>query len=169
LIVDRDPLYTAQFETLLASAGVAVIRLPARSPNLNAYAERFVRSIKEECLGHVIPLGKRHLRTILGELVDHYHTERNHQGLDSAIPFPDNASSSRTGRVRRCERLGGCSTSTSDRLHNARFLETLRDGAERSTVDRQYVAVRADGVAGGGDDLLRRREHRSRHAPRLTG
>jgi transposase InsO family protein len=55
MIVDRDPLYTAQFESLLASAGVQVVQLPARSPNLNAFAERFVRSIRQECLPHIIP------------------------------------------------------------------------------------------------------------------
>jgi transposase InsO family protein len=78
LIVDRDPRYTAHFESLLASAGVQVVRLPARSPNLNAYAERFVRSIRQECLRHIIPLGERHLRTVVAEFVAHYHAERNH-------------------------------------------------------------------------------------------
>src|SRR5450432_692897 len=62
LIVDRDPLYTAHFRTLLQAAGVHLLRLPANSPNLNAYAERFVRSIKHECLRHIIPLGERHMR-----------------------------------------------------------------------------------------------------------
>ena len=63
LIVDRDPLYTAQFERTFAAAGVELIRLPPSSPNLNAYAERFVRSVREECLRHIIPLGERHLRS----------------------------------------------------------------------------------------------------------
>ena len=61
------------------------MKLPARSPNLNAYAERFVRSIKPECLSQVIPLGQRHLRAIVSEYTDHYHAERNHQGLDNQL------------------------------------------------------------------------------------
>ena len=69
LIVDRDPLYTAHFRTLLNVAGVQLLRLPSRSPNLNAHAERFVRSIKHECLRHIIPLGERHLRAVLRDFV----------------------------------------------------------------------------------------------------
>jgi putative transposase len=108
LIVDRDPLYTAHFRSLLAAAGVRLLRLPASSPNLNAYAERFVRSIKHECLRHVVPLGERHLRSVLREFVDHYHVERNHQGLGNVIPFP--APLTVFGRICRRERLGGLLT-----------------------------------------------------------
>ena len=107
LIVDRDPLYTSQFKQLLATANVEVLRLPAKSPNLNAYAERFVRSIRQECLRHIIPLGERHLRNTVREFVDHYHSERNHQGLGNVIPFPTGASMIVTGAVCRHERLGG--------------------------------------------------------------
>jgi hypothetical protein len=78
LLVDRDPLYTTAFRELLRAAGVAHIRLPPSSPNLNAYAERFVRSIKRECLGKLVLLGENHLRTSVREYVTHYHTERNH-------------------------------------------------------------------------------------------
>jgi transposase InsO family protein len=106
LIVDRDPLYTAHFRTLLQVAGVQLLRLPSRSPNLNAYAERFVRSIKHECLRHIIPLGERHLRAVLREFVEHYHAERNHQGLGNVIPFPSRDSASPLGRIGRRERLG---------------------------------------------------------------
>jgi len=107
LIVDRDPLYTAHFRTLLQVAGVQLVRLPSRSPNLNAYAERFVRSIKHECLRHIVPLGERHLRVVVREFVEHYHVERNHQGLDNVIPFPSRHSASPVGRIGRRERLGG--------------------------------------------------------------
>jgi transposase InsO family protein len=107
LIVDRDPLYTAQFEAVLASAGVELVRLPARSPNLNAYAERFVRSIKQECLRHIVPLGERHLRRTIAEFVEHYHTERNHQGLVNLIPFPSRIPQTEGGRIARRQRLGG--------------------------------------------------------------
>jgi transposase InsO family protein len=59
--------------------------LPARSPNLNAFAERFVRSIKSECLARIIPLSEQHLRRVIREYVEHYHLERNHQGLGNAL------------------------------------------------------------------------------------
>ncbi len=107
LIVDRDPLYTAQFQNLLASAKVGLMRLPANSPNLNAYAERFVRSIKHECLRHIVPLGERHLRKVVHEYVIHYHAERHHQGLGNIIPFPSPASTDLGSRIRRSQRLGG--------------------------------------------------------------
>ena len=68
-------------EQWLATAGVRVVRTPPRAPNCNAYAERFVRSVKEECLNRVVPLGERHLRTTLQDFAAHYHHERNHQGL----------------------------------------------------------------------------------------
>lgn len=85
LIHDRDPLFTSQFQSLLRSAGVEPVKLPARSPNLNAYAERFVRSIKEECLSKIIPIGERHLRLAVEEFAEHYHLERNHQGLGNRL------------------------------------------------------------------------------------
>ena len=106
LIVDRDPLYTSHFKSVLASAGVKLLRLPACSPNLNAFAERFVRSIREECLRHIVPLGEGHLRRTIEEFVAHYHSERNHQGIGNVIPFPARGSPV-TGAIRRRERLGG--------------------------------------------------------------
>ncbi len=107
LIVDRDPLCTAHFKSLLDSAGVKLLRLPARSPNLNAFAERFVRSIKQECLYHIVPLGEGHLRRTVGAFVAHYHSERNHQGLGNVIPFPTHPLADVRGPIRRRERLGG--------------------------------------------------------------
>ena len=85
LIHDRDPLFTETFTALLKSAGVKTVKLPARSPNLNAYAERFVRSIKSECLAKIIPLGEPHLRQAVTQYMQHYHVERNHQGLDNEL------------------------------------------------------------------------------------
>ncbi len=83
------------------------MKLPARSPNLNAYAERFVLSIKSECLAQIIPLGERHLRNAVTEYTKHYHLERNHQGLDNQLI--ENASDvpSREGTVECRERIGG--------------------------------------------------------------
>ena len=107
LIHDRDPLYTRVFEDTLKSGGVQPIRLPARSPNLNAYAERFVRSIKDECFNRVVPLGEGHLRRLVHEYVEHYHRERNHQGRNNQLleraPPPARVRSA----IRRRERLGG--------------------------------------------------------------
>ena len=88
LITDRDPLYTTRFRETLKGTGVNVVRVPPRSPNLNAFAERFVRSIKGECLRHIVPLGEAHLREVVREYVEHYNTERNHQGLGNVIPMP---------------------------------------------------------------------------------
>ncbi len=107
LILDRDPLYTAAFRRLLRDAGVELLRLPARSPNLNAYAERFVRSIRDDCLNQVVLLGEQHLRTVVREYVTHYHQERNHQGLGNALIVPPHASAIGSGAVQRRARLGG--------------------------------------------------------------
>ncbi len=107
VIHDRDPLFTAELRTILESAGLTPIRLPAKSPNLNAYAERFVRSIKEEALSRIIPLGEGHLRTVVREYVMHYHEERNHQGLDNQLIAPRLESQARAGPVHRHERVGG--------------------------------------------------------------
>jgi transposase InsO family protein len=85
LIHDRDYLFTKDFREILRTGGVETVRLPAPSPNLNAYAERFVRSIKSECLAKIIPLGERHLRLVVSEYVEHYHLERNHQGLENQL------------------------------------------------------------------------------------
>jgi len=81
LIHDRDPLFTDEFLTMLSGAGVKSVTLPPRSPDLNAYAERFVRSIKEGCLERMIFFGEGPLRKGIQEFGPHYHNERNHQGL----------------------------------------------------------------------------------------
>jgi len=88
LIHDRDPLFTKEFRDVLRSTGVECIKLPARSPDLNAHAERFVLSIKSECLDRIVPLGVRHLRRAVGQFVEHYHFERNHQGLSNELIVP---------------------------------------------------------------------------------
>jgi transposase InsO family protein len=93
-------------EQWLATAGVRVVRTPARAPNCNAFAERFVRSVKEECLNRLVPLGERHLRTTLHECAAHYHHERNHQGLANELIAPPALQKPR-GAVRRRQRVGG--------------------------------------------------------------
>src|SRR5205823_6766963 len=88
LIIDRDSKYTAQFRRLIRDNGTKVIRLPPRSPNLNAYAERFVRSIKDECLNRMIFVGQVSLRRAVAEYMADYHAERNHQGLENRLIVP---------------------------------------------------------------------------------
>jgi putative transposase len=106
LILDRDPLYTAAFRGLMRDSGVKPLLLPARSPNLNAFAERFVRSVKSECLERIVPLGEKHLHAAVRAFVDHYHKERPHQGLGNEFIAP--ATTSRgPGSVQCRERLGG--------------------------------------------------------------
>jgi putative transposase len=99
------------FRAIIASGRVEPLVLPARSPNLNAYAERWVRSVKEECLSKVILFGERSLRRALSEYVEHYHAERNHQGQssgkDNVLLFPRDTGVHHTGPVQCRGRLGG--------------------------------------------------------------
>jgi transposase InsO family protein len=92
---------------MLSTSGVKPVRLPSRSPNLNAYAERWIGSVRRECLARVIPLGERHLRQIVREYVDHYHGERPHQSLENKLIAPMNDNATNSGRVVRRQRLGG--------------------------------------------------------------
>ncbi len=87
--------------------GRNTIKLPARSPNVNSYAERFALSARRECLKKLVPLGERHLRKIVFEFVDHYHRERNHQSLDNRLIEATLASAPNTGAIKCRERLGG--------------------------------------------------------------
>jgi len=107
LLLDRDPLYTQAFRRILDKAGVKTVRLPAHSPNLNAFAERFVLSIKSECLERLVPLGESHLRLAIAEYMRHYHLERNHQGLANALIDGGTQSVVGNGAVACRERLGG--------------------------------------------------------------
>ena len=107
LIHDRDPLFTEEFGEVLHSSGVQTVKLPARSPDLNAYAERFVLSIKSECLAQIIPLSERHLRATVKEYTQHYHLERNHQGLGNELIEKPSDEIDVNGAVECRERLGG--------------------------------------------------------------
>jgi Integrase core domain len=107
IILDRDPLYTVAFLNLLKDAAVEPLTLPARSPNLNAYAERFVLSIKSECLSKIVPLGEQHLRHAISEYMAHYYMERHHQGLDNQLITPVEEALPDVGKVQKRERLGG--------------------------------------------------------------
>ena len=102
LIHDRDSLFTAEFLSVLADSGVKSVKLPPRSPNLNAYA-----AIKESCLDRMILFGEGSLRKSIQEFTAHYHFERHHQGLGNRLIMGDSAQCENTGEVRRRERLGG--------------------------------------------------------------
>ena len=106
LIIDRDTKYSQQFRRLVQDSGTEVIRLPPMSPNLNAYAERFVRSIKDECLDRMIFVGQESLRRAVTEFMEHYHLERNHQGLQNRLIVP-RAMEAKDGAILRHARLGG--------------------------------------------------------------
>jgi transposase InsO family protein len=106
LICDRDRKWSRDVRRRLREAGIRVVLIPERAPNANAYAERFVRSIKEECLDRLIPIGERHFRCAVTEFVEHYHCERNHQGLDNQL-IAGTPVINVVGPVQRRPRLGG--------------------------------------------------------------
>jgi putative transposase len=108
VIHDRDPPFTLAFRETLAAAGVQAIRLPPRSPNLNAYAERFVRTIKESCLDRLILVGEGSLRRAIHEFTEHYHHERNHQGMRNLLLFHPPRSLGATNRSSVAGGWAGC-------------------------------------------------------------
>lgn len=108
LIHDRDGKYCPAFQQIIDEAGVKRVPLPPRSPNLNAYAERWVRSVKDEALSHLMLFGERSLGHVLTEYVAHYHGERPHQGKGNVVLMPAaDYRPRRAGPVRCRERLGG--------------------------------------------------------------
>jgi transposase InsO family protein len=107
LIHDRDPLFTAEFQSILAGVGIRSVKLPPQSPNLNAYAERFVRSIKESCLERLILFGENSLRTATRQFVAHYLSERHHQGLGNRLIIPEAGEVDKKGTIQCRQRLGG--------------------------------------------------------------
>ena len=106
LICDRDSKWSDAFRHIVQDAGVRIVLTPIQAPNANAYAERFVRSIRGECLDRLILFGERRLLRVLDEFVTHYHLERNHQGLGNELIVPETRPLRGT-RVRCRERLGG--------------------------------------------------------------
>jgi transposase InsO family protein len=109
LLHDRDAKYTAHFDRILNASGVETLKLPARSPNLNSHAERFVRSVKEQCLNRMIITSQNQLRKALKEYVEYYNHERCHQGLGNRIPEPGHGAGTEfpEGKIRRKQHLGG--------------------------------------------------------------
>ena len=108
LLHDRDPLFSDAFRQTLAATGVEAVRLPPHSPNLNAYAERFVRTIKESCLDRMVLFGERSLRRAIREFMVHYHHERNHQGMANLLLFPPSRPFIATDRLTVVHGWVGC-------------------------------------------------------------
>ena len=109
LIHDRDTKYCQSFRDIIESGDVKTLPLPARSPNLNAFSERWVKSIKDDCLSKLILFGETSLRRALHDYLVHYHAERNHQGKGNVLLFPTTTQAKNRveGSVRCKERLGG--------------------------------------------------------------
>jgi len=107
VLMDRDDKFSPAFREILATGGVDAVPLPPKSPNLNAHLERFHRSLKEECLSRLIFFGEMSLRKAVTLFLEHYHAERNHQGLDNRILQPGEEVGRSNGEIECRERLGG--------------------------------------------------------------
>jgi transposase len=105
LIHDNDRKFSKAFDAVFESEGFHVIHTPFRAPNANAYAERWVRTIREECIDHILIINTNHLRRVLVEFSDYYNASRPHQGIDQQTPIPSPAST--IGTIRRRKILGG--------------------------------------------------------------
>ena len=107
LLMDRDTKFCFMFRSLLREAGVKPVRLSARSPNLNAHLERYMRSLKEECLDRMVFFREKSLRKAVNEYLGHYHQERNHQGMNNRLIMAGEEVGQTIGKIRCHERLGG--------------------------------------------------------------
>jgi putative transposase len=107
LLMDRDGKFSEAFRGTLEAVGVKAVRLPPRSPNLSAHIERFMRSLKEECLERMIFFGEKSLEAATVAYMDHFHRERNHQGMDNRLLIPGGEVGDKAGEVMCRERLGG--------------------------------------------------------------
>src|SRR5918911_1846130 len=111
LIRDRDAKFTAPFDTVFAAAGIKIVKIPARAPKANAFAERWVRTARTECLDWMLIWNRRHLEKVLTVYVEHYNTARPHRGINLGIPVADDepapASLAEIRRIDRVDVLGG--------------------------------------------------------------
>ena len=105
LICDRDGKFTPHFRRILEDAGVTIVRTPRQAPNCNAYAERFVLSIKSECLNRMMLFGEVGLRRAVTSFIEHYHAERPHQGIGNEVI--ESRMAAGKGNIRCREKLGG--------------------------------------------------------------
>lgn len=114
LIHDRDSKFTVAFDELFRSEGIKVIHTPVQAPQANAYAERFVRTIRNECLDWLLVLGRRHLEHVLRIYIQHYNRERPHRGLALNPPEPPEIKLSPGGDAHAAIASAASSTSTTE-------------------------------------------------------
>jgi transposase InsO family protein len=107
LLMDRDSKFSEDFRSILKQSGTESVRLPPRSPNLSPHIERFMLSVKGECLQRMVLFGEESLRRAVRDFLAHYHAERNHQSLDNRLIEPDEEVGRTTGEIACRERLGG--------------------------------------------------------------
>jgi transposase InsO family protein len=111
LVRDRDAKFSAAFDAVFAAAGVAVLKIPPRAPMANAYAERWVRTVRTECLDWLLILNRHHLQRVLSAYLRHYNTARPHRGLNLAVPQPAAPTTTSTAgpaqQIERVDVLGG--------------------------------------------------------------
>jgi len=107
LVRDRDTKFTAGFDAVFASLGIETIRTPVASPRANAFAERFVRTVRQDCLDHPLVVSRRHLEVVLAEYIRHYNQARPHRGLQLDQPLPRRVTADSSGTVIRRDVLGG--------------------------------------------------------------
>lgn len=112
LIRDQDTKFTAAFDAVFEADGTTIVQTPVRAPNANAFAERWVRTVREDCLDGLLITGPRHLERVLTDYIGHYNFERTHRGLDLATPAPCHRtphpdSTTRPRTIGRRDRLGG--------------------------------------------------------------
>lgn len=106
LIHDHDTKFTGLFDTVFEAEGIEIVDLPFEAPNANAITEQWVRSVREECLDHLIILNERHLRCVLNEYIAYYNARRSHQGIEQDSPLSLEPASP-NGSIRYREVLGG--------------------------------------------------------------
>jgi putative transposase len=108
LIRDRDSKYSGPFDEVFRSEGIRIVKTPVRAPKANAIAERFVRTVRAECLDWLLILNRRHLERVLRVYVDHYNRERPHRSLELQPPEPgEQRERAPNDDIRRRDRLGG--------------------------------------------------------------
>jgi putative transposase len=107
LIRDRDSKYSGPFDEVFRSEGIRIVKTPVRAPQANAIAERFVRTIRAECLDWLLILNRRHLEHVVRVYTDHYNRQRPHRALDLKPPNPAEPTLPASGEIQRRDRLGG--------------------------------------------------------------
>ena len=148
-IMNRDTSFIAMREFLEQNTYTEVVLLPPKSPNLNAYMERWFRSLKSECLHRMVFLGQRSLENAVREYVQHYHGERNHQGLGNEPIDPEKGAVPSLVRSSAENDSVACSRTTtvampevtSQRLEHARSAMTVRAHRETPPISRSVVAI----------------------------